>query len=144
MKCDLCKKALISPTHDFIEMRDRGGPIGLTWPSSSAITICLEAERVLQRLLKKTGGKLPQGIGMTKAITTAVLNNTEDLQLFLELHNHQFETAVEDNHIHMLVQSVSSLFARIRFYHLGREFNDASTGQNIRHHLKRTIIFKHQ
>ena len=122
-------------------MKDRGG---LMRPSQSAVTICMEAERVLQRLLRKSGGKLPQGFGFTQAITSAVLSNTRDTQLFPELFQHQFLTAVEDNHIHLLVKKVCSHYARIRFYHLGKEFTDTFTGQKVRQHLKKIVLFKHQ
>ena len=143
LKCDSCRNALISldVAHGFIELKDRGG---LTRPSSGAVTICLETERVIQRLMRQTCGRLPQGPGITRAVTTAVLTNTRVLQLFPELHHHQFDTEVEDNHVHELVKSVSSHFTRIRFYHMGKENTNAVTGEKVRQFLKRTIIFKHQ
>ena len=97
-------------------------------PSDSVVTICMEAERVLQRLLQRLGGKLPQGYGFTQAITTAVLSNTRDMELFPELLQHQFDTAVEDNYIHLLVKRISSYYARIIFYHLRKKYTDTFTG----------------
>ena len=81
--------------HAFLELKDRGG---LKKPSMSTVSVCFEAEKVLQRLLKESGGKLPQGFGLTKAITTAVMKNTQHIQFFSQLHQHQFDTALEDNH----------------------------------------------
>ena len=54
----------------------------------------MEAEKVLQRLIRVSGGKLPQGFGIADAVTTAVLKITQHLQLFSYLHQHQFDTTM--------------------------------------------------
>ena len=127
--------------HDFLAMKDRGG---LKKPSKSTVTVCLEAEKVLQRLLRVSGGKLPQGGGVTEAVTTAVLKNTQHLNLFSDLHSHQLDTAVEDNHIIILMKQICSYFTRIRLYHLGKEYTAAFSGSKIRQRLTKTILFHHQ
>ena len=96
LNCDECNLALLSAdvkAHPLIEQKDRGG---LCRPSESAVTLCMEAEKVIQRLLRKLGGKLPKGPGFVEAICTAVLSNTRDISLFPDLLKHQFETMVED------------------------------------------------
>ena len=90
------------------------------------------------------GGKLPQGPGLTQVITTSVLENSQRMQLFSELHEHQFDTALEDNHIHLLTKKICSYYVRIRFYHLGKEYTEAATKPSVRHKLTKTILFKHQ
>ena len=113
---------------------------GLKRPSSSTVSVCMEAEKVLQRLLRVSGGKLPQGGGLTQAVTTAVQLNTQHMHLFPDLIQHQFDTAVEDNHIHILVKQICSYFTRIRFYHLGKEFTSRVTGPSIRQYLTKGIL----
>ena len=144
LNCDECNLALLSAdgkAHPLIEQKDRGG---LCWPSESVVTLCKEAEKVIQRLLRKLGGKLPKGPGFVEAICTAVLSNTRDISLFPGLLKHQFETLVEDNHIHQLTKKICCHYARIRDYHIEKKHTEMFTGQTIRNHLKKTILFKNQ
>ena len=125
--CVECSNALESQNrsaHEFLKLKDRGG---LKRLSQGAISICMEAERVFQRMLKVSGGKLPQGFGVVDAIVTAVLENTQHIDIYPELHNHQFDTADEDNHVHILIKRICSYYTRIRLYHLGKEFTAIST-----------------
>ena len=112
MKCVTCVDSLTSTdqsAHEFVVLVDRGK---LTRPSKSAVTVCLEAERVLQRLLKGSGKSLPRGTGVHDTVASAVLMNTADMHLCEELHEHQFDAAVEDNHVHLLVKNIASFFVR--------------------------------
>ena len=105
-------KALLSSddtTHKFLNFIDRGK---LTRPSKSAVSVCLESEKVLQRLPKGSGESLQRNSSIHDTVASAVLENTADMGLFSDLFEHQFETAVEDNHVHLLVKSVASFYTR--------------------------------
>ena len=98
LNCDESNLALLSAdckAHPPIEQKDRGG---FCRPSESAVTLSMEAEKMLKRLLRELGRKLPNGPGFVEAICKAVLSNTRDISLFPGLLKHQFETLVEDNH----------------------------------------------
>ena len=77
--------------HPLIKLKDRGG---LQKPSASVVSVCLESETCFQRMLKTSGGKLPQGFGVSRSISTAVLSNSANMNLFAELNDHQFDTYV--------------------------------------------------
>ena len=144
MHCELCVAALTSQgntAHEFVEMKNRGG---LVKASSSVISVCGETEKCFQHMLKMSNGKLPQGHGIIEAIVLAVLSNSAHLDLFPELHHHQFDTAIEDNHIHSLVRMVSSCYCKIRLFHLGKEKTEAVTGERVRKQMSKLILFKHQ
>ena len=111
-KCEICSKALLSSdgtAHAFVAYVDRGH---VTRPSKSAVKICLESERVFQRLMRFSKTNVPQGNALHERIASAVLLNTAEMNLFEELTSHQFESAVEDNHIHLLVKKVSTFYSR--------------------------------
>ena len=63
-----------------------------------------EAEKCFERLMTVNGGQLPQGPGVTEAISTAVLKNTSDLDLFPDIREHQYDTTVMENHLLKLVK----------------------------------------
>ena len=111
-KCFDCVKALISDdgsAHQFLCSIDRGR-------LTSAVKVCLESEKVLQRLLKASGDSLPRTTGKHDTVASAVLENTGNMNLFSSLYQHQFEAAVEDNHIHLLIKSVAAFYARKHIY----------------------------
>jgi len=100
VNCMVCTEALTAPNgkvHNFVALKDRGR---LQKASPNVITVCLETEKCFQRLLKTSNGKLPQGGGISQAVASSVLSNCAGLKLFPELHEHQFDTAVDDNHVH--------------------------------------------
>ena len=53
------------------------------------------------------------------------------MQLFPKLHKHQLDTAIEDNHIHLLTKQICSYYSRIRFYQMGKEFTAAAVGPRV-------------
>ena len=56
LNCDEFNLALLSSdgkAHPLIEQKDRGG---LCRPSALAVTLCMEAEKVIQRLLRELEG----------------------------------------------------------------------------------------
>lgn len=142
--CMACRNALKTTDgscHKFVCMKDNGG---LQKASPSIITVCLETEKCFQRLLKTTSGRLPQGPGISVAVSMAVLNNTIHMDLFPELYTHQFETAVDDNHIHNLVKMAACSYCRIKLFHLGKQETEKITGEKVRKQMSKLILFKHQ
>ena len=112
MTCPSCVNALVSSdrtAHPFVDLVDRGK---LVRPSKSAVAVCLQTERVLQGLLKSSGRSLPQGSGLHTSVASSVLETTSEMHLFDKLLDHQYDAAVEDNHIHLPVKNISSFFAR--------------------------------
>ena len=101
----------------------------------------METEKVLQRMLKGSK-RLPRGVGLPEAVSTKVMSLTKDKELFPELHSHQFDMAVEDNHVHLLVKRIAAYFARIRLYHIGKEQTYALKGPSVRQKLTKLILFK--
>ena len=108
LKCMVCNKALTTcddeKIHQLIKLKDRGA---LVEASPRVICVCLESEKCFQRL---SGGKLPQGFGISASISAAVLFNCADMNLFAELNEHQFETIVTGNHVHNLVKIIAQIY----------------------------------
>lgn len=138
-----CSLALSSDSsmHAFIALKNRGG---LQNPSTNIVEVCKASERCFQRLLTTSGGKLPQGKGVTAAITIQVLSDCADKNIFSELHNHMFETSVEDNHVHTLVKMAASMYCKIRLHHLARRETEKVTGALVRRRMNKLILFHHQ
>lgn len=142
--CKPCISALTAEDetpHAFVELKNHGG---LVKASPSVISVCTETEKCFQHMLKMSDGKLPQGDGITEAIVLAVFTNSAGLSLFQELHNHQFDTSIEDNHIHNLVKMASSCYSKIRLYHLGKAKTEELVGIRVRKQMSKLILFKHQ
>ncbi|KAJ4948187.1 hypothetical protein JOQ06_019724 [Pogonophryne albipinna] len=141
--CMPCAEALTSETtvHPFVLLKTRGG---LQKPSPGIIAVCMESERCFQRILRTTSGKLPQGHGLTSAITNQVLMYSADKVLFPELHFHTFETTVEDNHVHVLVKMASFIYCKVRMHHLARRETEKMTKDIVRHQFTKLIHFHHQ
>ncbi|KAJ4922468.1 hypothetical protein JOQ06_019563 [Pogonophryne albipinna] len=141
--CMPCAEALTSETtvHPFVLLKTRGG---LQKPSPGIIAVCMESERCFQRILRTTSGKLPQGHGLTSAITNQVLMYSADKVLFPELYFHMFETTVEDNHVHVLVKMASSIYCKVRMHHLARRETEKMTKDIVRHQFTKLIHFHHQ
>ena len=144
VKCLPCTEALTTQSgkvHKFVALKDRGG---LQKASDSVISVCLETEKCFQRLMKISDGKLPQGLGISAALASSVPNNCTRHNLFPELHNHQFHTTVDDNHVHSLVKLVSSCYCKIKLFHMGKQMTASVTGPKMRKQMSKLILFNHQ
>lgn len=141
--CMPCTMAVTSAAtvHPFVAMKDRGG---LEKPSPGIVAVCKATERCFQQLLKISGGKLPQGFGVTPSVVRDVLSDCVDRNLFPELHNHMFDTSVEENHLHLLVKVAASWYCKIRMHHLGKRETEKVTGTVIRKKLTKMVLFHHQ
>ena len=82
ISCERCHEALVAnraERHRFVVHKSRGG---LQQPSPSVVSVCLEAEKSVQFMLKTSGGVLPQCAGILPAVASAVLTNTLGKPLF--------------------------------------------------------------
>jgi len=144
LQCMACENALTDKSgkvHKFVALKDRGG---LHKASDSVVSVCLETEKSFQRLLKLNEGQLPQGFGVSSALASSVLSNCAGLHLFADLHCHQFDTTVDDNHVHCLIKLASSCYTKIRLFHLGKEKTSSITGPKVRKRMSKLILFNHQ
>ena len=144
IKCFACAEALssrVGASHSFIFMVDGGK---LKKPSKSLSDICVEAEKCFQRLLNATQGDLPQGLGVPQAVSFSILQNTCDRDYFPELREHQFDSAVEENHVLQLIKKIVFQYVSIRMYHLGKKLTAKIAAQSVRKRLTKTIQFLNQ
>ena len=133
----LSSSSLISQTHSLVLLKRRGK---LKIPSESV----REAEKCFVRLNHLNGGLLPQGPGVSDAISHSVLQNTSDVELFHELQDHQLETTVFNNHRIKLVKKVAAYYIKVRLCHLGKKKTEAMAGPKIRHKYNKLTLFNHQ
>ncbi len=128
--CMPCCQALGSSAHkpesSFLLVKDRGS---IFKPTKSVITVCEETE-CFQWIMKVTDGKLPHCKGIVDAIAVSVLGGINHLKIFKELHNHMFDTPVNDNHIISLIKNISKCYCKVKLYHLGKEATAKLQGKN--------------
>ena len=143
--CIKCQNALVLSYHfeetSFLKFKDRGG---LVKPTKSVVTICEETKRCFQRLLASTNGNLPNEIGIQNAISSAVLRSVDYSKIFNEQTSHMFDSAITDNHLFSLTKLISENYAKVCFYHLGKEQTAKITGKKLRKQLTKLILFKNQ
>ena len=127
----------------FITQKDRGG---LLKPSAGVVKICRETEHCFQRMLLSTKQKLPQMAGIKLAITMAVLSELccDGKSPFQELHEHMFDTSIDNNHMFTLVKCIADCYCKIKFHQLAKQFNDNMAPNKIRKQLTKLILFKNQ
>ena len=136
--CTECSMALGSvsgqASSSFLVLKDNGN---LFKPTSSVIKVCEETEKCFQRMLSVTEGQLPKVCGISEAIVQAVLSslsirslfNELDDRLFNELDDHLFNSAVDDNHILLLIKSIIKSYSKVKFYHLGKKATENESGE---------------
>ena len=127
--------------HPFVLFKDRGG---LQKASESVVRVCLETEKCIENMLRTTQGQLPRCEKLPTVLSTAVLNNLSHLDLFPDIADHMFDTTIDDNHLHTLIQLVAKCYSKIKLHHLGKRLTDTATGPKVRKQLSKLILFKHQ
>ena len=70
-------------------LKDRGGLVS-SFPS--AISVCQETEKLVQRMLKMSDDSLSKGGGVVGAIATSVLEHGRDKQLLPSLESHMLHS----------------------------------------------------
>ena len=108
------------------------------------IQVCKETEKCFQRLLSETDGKLPHGKGISEAIAECVLRSIKCSPIFKELHEHMYDSTVDENHIFELVKIILNTYSKVRLYHLGKDATKKLSEKNIRIKLNKLILLSHQ
>eukprot|EP00794_Sanderia_malayensis_P001025 gene1025-347_t len=131
--CKECSNALGSKTHTaqskFIAFKDRGG---LFKPTANVVKVCEEAERCFDRMLASTDGSLPQCTGIPAAISSAVLGSLNLNLVFKDIDQHMKDSALDENHVFLLIKIIVTCYCQIRLNHLAKEANQNLTGPKIR------------
>lgn len=120
---------------NLILQKNRGG---LITPASDVITICQMTE-LLYRRLKCDILKFSQH-NFAQNVAVAVFSRLIDKRLFKELDSHIFDS--EENHITILIKTISLCFIRIRNFHEVKQINVEMIGKNKRKVLTRLAIFQ--
>lgn len=92
-------------------------------------------------MLKNSGGKLLQGFRVFRSISNAVLPNSANMNLFVQLNDHQFNT---DKHTLQLVKLISHCYSKIKLCHWGKQTTALDKGKNVRENMSKLILFKQQ
>lgn len=120
---------------NLIVQKNRGG---LITPASDVITICQMTE-LLYRRLKCDILQFSQH-NFAQNIAIAVFSRLIDKHLFKNLDFHTFDS--EENHITILIKTISLCFIRIRNFHEVKQINHEMIGKNKRKVLTRLAIFQ--
>ena len=144
--CIECCQSLGSKEHitesSLIKHLDRGG---LFKPTPCVMKICEDTEQSIERMLKESNGRLPQGTGIPNAIATAVLGGLRTSDIFPELNEHSLEFPIgEEYHSFALVKMIANCYCKVRFHHLAKKATEMATNVNIRKKLHKLIIFSGQ
>ena len=145
INCPDCLQVLYETKTDsqlpFVLFKDRGG---LVHCSASVNKIRTETVKCILRMIHSNMGRLPQGRGLSSAITSVVLPVCVDANVFPSLDDHMFDSTCVDNHLFSLIKCCSACYTKIILYHIGKRYTDVLQGDNIRKRLSRLILFKHQ
>ena len=143
--CKECGMALGSESEQasssFLVLKDRGK---LFKPTLSVIKVCEETKKCFQRMLAVTDGQLPHARGIPDAFVVAVLASLSIPSLFTELDHHLFDSPVGENHVVQLIKSIIKSYCKVKFYHLGKNTTENSSGAKIRKKLNKLVLFNHQ
>ena len=84
------------------------------------------------------------GPGIQDAIAKSVLEETNLSVVFKELRGHMLDNPVNNNHMYVLIKSITKTYCKVRFYHLGREYSGKLAGEQIRQKFTALIHFADQ
>lgn len=153
VKCDKCKEALFQESqilaqcteNYLIQTKTRGG---LIFPSESVVQISKRTEELLRQAFNKNNCKPIAEKNFSALICNKVLRNICDntCTLFTSLNNHVFDGAAEElsNHIYTLSKEMCKAYVKLRMYAVTNIASRAAVGLQLRHHINRQIIWKHQ
>ena len=121
-------------------MKDRGR---LIKPTPDVIKVCEETEKIIQRRLTASSGRLPYGKGIPDRIAITVLDVLGNSSVFSELNDHALESPVgEEYHIFTLIKIIAKCYCKVRFYHLGKQETEKIQDTKIRKKLSKQILFQ--
>ncbi|KAL1480477.1 hypothetical protein MTO96_050994 [Rhipicephalus appendiculatus] len=128
----------------FAAVRAKGG-----WNNNPTVSQFVAAYKrlVTHNQEKVHAGELPKK-NAADIVTVRVMTELSGVstmnKLYPELHDHMFESAVESNHLVLLVKCVVGCYVKIRMHHEAKQATAKITGPNIRKQLTKLIIFSHQ
>ena len=74
-----------------------------------------------------------------------MLEDIEVNNTFVELHEHMRETGVTDNHVFLLIKSVTRNYLKIRMHQIAKEANQTRIkNERIRKKINKLVLFKNQ
>lgn len=142
VKCNECINSLYSeyggahPTAlKLLFKKTRGG---LVIPSKDVTDLCLVTNKYFKNA--DINLKLKH---QDERLALSILNDLNISGLFPALHDHQFDTEIDNNHIYKLAKTIIKCFIKIKFSQISREINESNT-THIRQQLSRLIIFRHE
>lgn len=103
--------------HTFYSIEGSGN---LQKPSVGMVSICHTTEKMIQKMIRRNGGQLLHGHGITSVVVVHVLAETAGKDLFPQLNNHMSDTCVAANHVHVLGRMASSWLCKVQFSHFAR------------------------
>ena len=75
----------------------------------------------------------------------AVLEDIPLGKTFADLDEHMTETGVTDNHVYLLIKSLTRNYFKIRMHHLAKEANQTRIkNDNVRKWMNRLVVNKNQ
>ena len=95
-------------------------------------------------MLKASGGNLPHCKGVPDAIATSVLGAVNLQKVFFDLNEHMYDTAVEENHVFLLIKVITKCYCKVRLSHLAKEATVDICGDKIRKKFNKLVVFNHQ
>ena len=114
-------------------------------PQKDVVRICELTEIKIRRMLKVSDGKLPQGKNIAEGLILSVLTDLDTEKVFVDLDHHMQETGVMENHVGLLIRSVTRSYIKICMHHLAKQNNQAIVKNNrVRKKLHKLVLFNHQ
>ena len=114
---------------------------GLVVPSVSVLRIVKQCEIVLRSCVN-VKRVFP---GQCERVVVSRMLAEMPTDIFPELLEHSLETSkCIDTHHYMLMKLICQQFIKLRRHHAVNLTNLSLTGDKIRHHMNKTIMFKHQ
>ena len=117
----------------FIELKD----CGKLFKATQSFNVSEETEKCFERMLTATGRSLPHSKGIADTITVSILGALNLTTMFIELDNHMFESAVDENHVFGLIKIIANYYCKVRLYHFVRETTENLSGKKIRKKLSK-------
>lgn len=140
LKCHECIAALYKGNINenrvlLIIQKSRGG---LVIPANDVITVCHKTELIYRQVLNDISEIGENDFSQNLALS--VFSRLSHKNVFYQLYSHSFDS--EDNHITILIKTISLCFIRIRNFHETKKINLNMMSKNKRKLLTRLAILQ--
>ena len=145
LTCTHCRLALLSlpgetPFNSLTCTKNNGG---LVFPSTSVCKVLQLCELLIKCKLERSNNRPLRGVNLVKQLQCDVLRHIvfHGLELFQD-HSDHFRESTEcyTNLIKMIVRK----YGNIRYFHEAKKYTSKVTGQIIRQHCNKVVLFKGQ